>query len=223
MARPVDPARAAQRRAAIIGAAAQLFAMQGYASTSAAQIARAAGVSSGTVFYHFGDKAAVFRAIFEADRPDAEAALARASAFRNPLTGALWLLEQQAADAGSPYAAGLVVELLRRAGEDPQLLEVVEGTAETLRTGLAEMLRSAAERGLVADLGDPEAAAAWLLAIVDAAFLNGGEGRDVTGEVRRTALGYLGAGDPGAGDSESEDPGPADSGVQGHEEGNGHE
>lgn len=197
MARPVDPRVASRRRESIIAAAAELFAVRGYERTSAAQIAKAAGVSSGTVFYHFGDKAAVFRAIFEADRPAAQAVVAQAAAIADPLVAVLWFLDRQVADAGSPYAAGLVVELLRRAGEDPQLLEVVEATGADLRKGLAELLRRAADEDRVVDVTAPEAAAAWLLAIVDAAYLNGGEGRDVAADMRRTALGYLGAEDPG--------------------------
>ncbi|WP_156913915.1 TetR/AcrR family transcriptional regulator [Brevibacterium album] len=237
MARPVDPERAARRREAVVAVAAQMFAEGGYERTSVAQIARAAGVSAGTVFYHFGDKAAVFRAIFEADRPAAEASVARAAGAPDPLAGLLAFLDEQVADAGSPYAAGLVIELLRRAGEDPQLLEVVEGTGALLREGLAALLVRAAEEGRIDTLGDPEAAAAWLLSIADAAFLNGGEGRDVSADMRRTALGYLRAVEPapeagGGGEASRRDsPGgrtPAgdssvrsDAGVRLGEEGNG--
>lgn len=52
MARPVDPAR----RRALIAAAARLFRRYGYARTTARDIARALGVQSGSIFYHFNSK-----------------------------------------------------------------------------------------------------------------------------------------------------------------------
>ena len=45
----------------IVGAAMQLFARRGYDATSITQIAAKAEVSRATVFWHFGDKASLFR------------------------------------------------------------------------------------------------------------------------------------------------------------------
>ena len=54
---------AAITRQTILAGARGLFARQGYAETSTAQIARAAGVTDGAVFHHFVDKKTLFREI----------------------------------------------------------------------------------------------------------------------------------------------------------------
>ena len=54
------------KRAAILAAARQMFATQGYEGTSMDQIAAEAGVSKLTVYSHFGDKEALFAAVVRA-------------------------------------------------------------------------------------------------------------------------------------------------------------
>lgn len=51
------------RRQALLSAAAQLFRQQGFAATSTRDIARAAGMQSGSPFYHFDSKQALLGAI----------------------------------------------------------------------------------------------------------------------------------------------------------------
>jgi AcrR family transcriptional regulator len=51
-------------RAALLLAARALFTERGYAGTSAEDVAVAAGVTKGSVYYHFVDKAGIFRAVF---------------------------------------------------------------------------------------------------------------------------------------------------------------
>jgi TetR/AcrR family transcriptional regulator, mexJK operon transcriptional repressor len=51
-----------ERRDAILQAAIQLFAQRGFAAAGMSEIARAAGVSHGTVFLYFASKDALFRA-----------------------------------------------------------------------------------------------------------------------------------------------------------------
>ncbi len=53
--------KAAQRRAAVLGAARELFFSQGYAATTIAGIAEAAGVSQETVYKGFGGKPGLVR------------------------------------------------------------------------------------------------------------------------------------------------------------------
>jgi AcrR family transcriptional regulator len=54
--RRYDPS---ETRARVLEAAYQLFLVKGYAQTGTADIARAAEVSEGSIFYHFGSKAAL--------------------------------------------------------------------------------------------------------------------------------------------------------------------
>ena len=52
-------------RAALVGAARDLFGAQGYAATSTEEIVHRAGVTKGALYHHFADKEGLFRAVFE--------------------------------------------------------------------------------------------------------------------------------------------------------------
>lgn len=54
-----------RRRRAVLKAASQCFAQQGYKKTSVAEIARQAGVSKGLVFHFFDSKQKLFSIVFE--------------------------------------------------------------------------------------------------------------------------------------------------------------
>ena len=90
MARTVDPAKHAARRAAILDAAAWVFAEKGYDGTTTADVHKAAGVGSGTLFHYFPDKGTLFKAMFDDDRPKLEAAVAAVTPLA-PVDG-LWAL-----------------------------------------------------------------------------------------------------------------------------------
>jgi AcrR family transcriptional regulator len=181
MARRVDPERTAARRAQITAAAAELF-------------ARHAGISSGSVFYYFPDKQAVFRAIFEADIPAAHEQAARHADSSSALAGILATVEELAAEASWPGATGLMVELLRVIDRDEQLQEIVGGVAAVRGAGLEALVRRAAADGEIAsDLAGEQSreTATWIQAVVDAAFLIAEPGRDPVPHVRRIVRGYL--------------------------------
>jgi AcrR family transcriptional regulator len=59
-ARRREPARKRER---LLAAARSLFAERGYAATTTAQLARAAGVAEGTVFHHFTSKSGLLEAV----------------------------------------------------------------------------------------------------------------------------------------------------------------
>src|SRR5437763_12708718 len=62
---PLRAAKAAETRAAVLAAAHELFLEQGYAATTAQQIAVSAGVSRATVFNSVGGKVALLRACYD--------------------------------------------------------------------------------------------------------------------------------------------------------------
>lgn len=172
MARTVDEEQQRRRRADITRAAATLFAERGFAGTTTAEIARAAGISTGSLFYYYPDKRAVFRSIFEADLPEARERFAAYADTIDPLASLLDIAEAMAAPAREPEAWGLMVELLRQVGEDPELLSVVIATEEVELAGLADLLRRAAEQGQVDQGLDPAEAARWIRTLIDGVFLN---------------------------------------------------
>jgi AcrR family transcriptional regulator len=67
-------------RAALIRTARQLFAQRGYYAVPAEEIVAAAGLTRGALQHHFGDKPALFRAVFEQLEADISAQLAAAVA-----------------------------------------------------------------------------------------------------------------------------------------------
>ena len=64
MSAMISKAEQAQRqRRALLDTARELFAEQGYEATSTEEIVRSMGVSRGTLYHHFRDKAALFAAV----------------------------------------------------------------------------------------------------------------------------------------------------------------
>jgi AcrR family transcriptional regulator len=57
--------RSAATKAALMAAARELFTERGYADVPADEIVRAAGVTRGALYHHYGDKQGLFRAVFE--------------------------------------------------------------------------------------------------------------------------------------------------------------
>lgn len=191
MARTTDPERTRARRAAIRDAAAGLFATKGFDATTAADIARAAGISSGSVFYWFPDKAAVFREIFVQDLADAHAIVARHADVADPLEAVLGTVDELGGPARDPHAGALVVELIRRLGHDEELAAIVIEATAVAHGGLTELVRRGRADGVFAADLDPAEAAAWVQTVVDGAFLNADPARDPVPMLRRIVTAFL--------------------------------
>lgn len=191
MARTVNPQQVEQKRREIADTAARLFTTHGYENTSVASIAREVGTSSASVFYYFRDKASLFRAAFEQDLNIAEEIAHRARSAEDAFATILDIVADLGADAAEPGADGMVVEIARRAGQDPELVAVVEQTSGILQEALAGLIaRGIRENTIDASL-DPHETAAWLQTVVDGAYLNATPGRNPEAELRRTVRGYL--------------------------------
>jgi AcrR family transcriptional regulator len=178
VARTVNKQQHQERRAAVTAAAAELFARRGFAETSTAQIAKAAGISTGNLFYYFPDKPAIFRAIFEQDIAESERLFEAHADTEDPAESILDVVTALAAPARDELAPGLLVELLRRAGNDPQLMEIVAANEAIVQAGLATLVRRASQAGQADNSLDPDAAATWIRKIIDAVYLNAGSADD---------------------------------------------
>ncbi len=132
-------------------------------------IAKAAGVSSGTVFHYFGDKRGVFRAIFERDLPESREMIERYRDAEDPLAAILDIVAELVEPASDPLAAGLVIEVIRQVAHDPQLAVILEETDAIVNRGISDLLRRAHDR--IDPSLDPDATSTWIRAITDSAFL----------------------------------------------------
>ncbi|WP_157963789.1 TetR/AcrR family transcriptional regulator [Actinocorallia populi] len=188
--RTVDPAKHAARRGQILDAAAGVFAVKGFEAATVAEICRAAGVGSGTLFHYFPDKATVFRAIFQEDH---ERILAELAALddTDPVAGFWAIVDLLARDAAEPAAGGLVIALLGRLPMDPRLATVLVAAEEAVLARLTGFLtRLQKEGGVDPDL-PAEHAARWVSSIIDGLYLRCGDpGFDAERELRtlRTVL-----------------------------------
>lgn len=71
--------RSAATRGALVKAARELFARDGYAATGREAIVERAGVTRGALYHHFDDKEALFRAVFEELEEEVMATVAEAA------------------------------------------------------------------------------------------------------------------------------------------------
>lgn len=191
MARKVDPERSAARREAITQAAAKLFAERGFENTSAAEIAKAAGLSSGSVFYYFADKRALFRSIFERDLPLSRELVQRCTAGEDPVASILAMVDELAVEAMDPIAPGILVEVLRQAGKDPDLMRVITENTAILHEGFAALVERGIRTGAVDPALDPRETAEWIQVVIDGAFLNADPDRDPRPMLRRIVTRFL--------------------------------
>lgn len=87
-ARRTQAERTEATREALIAAARRLFAERGYESVGTEEIVRAAGVTRGALYHHFGDKASLLEAVYsriEAESTERVARVVLGSELHSPL------------------------------------------------------------------------------------------------------------------------------------------
>ncbi|OXM51091.1 TetR/AcrR family transcriptional regulator [Amycolatopsis alba] len=166
--RTVDPAKHEAKRRAILDAAAWCFSEKGFEKTTTAEICRAAGISTGSLFHYFPNKRAVFVGIFEQDGDETEAMIAAAFEIEDPWEAILWVLAHMSEQLLHPMAAKLVLEVAAQCARDPELAELVQGNDRALRDALVGLVTRAVEAGRIDPGLDAKTAASWLVALIDA-------------------------------------------------------
>jgi AcrR family transcriptional regulator len=181
--------RGDRTRQRLVEAARHLFTMHGYAATGTPEIARAAGVSRGSLYHHFADKRALFAAVYEDVEREMTARVM-----------ACW-----EANADAPYWERMrcAVHTFLRDAADPTVRRVVmveapavlgcPGWVDTASTTAYRLLREGLEGAQREGLMDPEvdvAAAAHLLfgSFTDAAQWIAGEPDDASAVGRASVV-----------------------------------
>jgi AcrR family transcriptional regulator len=190
VARTVNPEMHAERRAAILEAAAVEFARNGIDGTSTAAICKRAGIGSGTLFHYFPTKRDIVRELFAADIPDVEDLCARALAEPDPDRGLEMMLDRLLAELVDPLAPGLASAATIQANRDPEFAATLQTIDVMVRRTLTTLLRRVARSRA---LPLPAASAArWIQSLVDAGHLGIVDGpRERTVKELRTIVAWL--------------------------------
>ncbi len=193
--RTVDPEKHAARRAAILGAAAEVFAERGYDGATTAAVCKRAGVGSGTLFHYFPDKRTMFLAIVTDDLATVTTGLERIDRT-DPDRALDEVLDLLTADLGDPIAPGLAGAMIQLAQRDPEFGATVVAKDESTRASLAEIVAAGQESGVFRTPADPRRAARWIVALTDAGYLISDDEEFDTAEdgaeLRRIVAAYLG-------------------------------
>lgn len=187
-------ARGVERRRAIVAAATEHFAREGYRGTGIGPIAKAAGVTTGGVLHHFGSKEGLLVAVLQ--QRDREAVAAFEAAPRTTVAEELdrWV-DVATWNEGRAAVAALHTVLLAEsiAPDHPARAFFVERN-RTVVAVLAGALARGVERGeLRADL-DVAAEAAELHALIEGlhlVWLHSGEPTGLAAAMRRALDGQL--------------------------------
>jgi TetR/AcrR family transcriptional regulator, repressor for uid operon len=170
MARTLDPDKHAAKRNQLLDAAVICFADKGFHATSTADICRAAGMSSGNMFHYFPTKDAIVRAIAEEDRRQTAEMFATVDASGNVVASIIQLAELAIASFADPIIARLSLELAAEATRNPAIAEMFAANDRTTKAMFVDLLTVGMERGEVDRALDPEAAALWLIALIEGAI-----------------------------------------------------
>jgi len=151
-------------RAAVLAAAARLFAERGYAGTSMDAVARAAGISKATLYHHIASKDALFSAVVE---ERAHRLVAAVEPDDRPLPALLAAFARRFVRlVAEPDSLALYRMVIAESMRRPDLARRFHETGPArVRAHLAALLERAAARGEPV-AGDPERAAERFFALL---------------------------------------------------------
>mgnify|MGYP001581031992 CR=1 FL=1 len=160
------------KREQILTGARSIFLEHGFASTSVAQIAKAAGVSKGTIYNYFASKEVLFVALVtgecggEANLPQAAELMDTPVAEVLTRFGSQWLCSLLEDDHLALFRI-----VLAEVMQFPQLGQLIESTGPTLvMATLAEYLSLLNQAGKM-KIAQPQLAAEQLMALCDAGIM----------------------------------------------------
>jgi AcrR family transcriptional regulator len=184
------------RRAMIVDAARRHILDRGLAATSAREVARAAGVSIGTLTYHFATMDELLAEVLESTMRQFEDTIDEQLAKQQSPLAALVLLMDSHFGRASVDVGVLWIEFWTRSVREPSL----RGTELTFRWNLhakiVQLLEAGVQAGEFEPPEDPEAIATELVALIDGLMIavKGGAmpGREARAILERRLSGFLG-------------------------------
>ena len=169
---------AQETRRAILDAAEMVFQEHGVSHTSLAEIAKAAGVTRGAVYWHFANKAALFHALTERVIAPLEARLAevKSSEHGNPVDRlrdlALYFIDRMVSDPRYFRILEISWHKCEYVGEMAAIRDTHLECGSRFLALSEEGFRLAQERGFLPSAVDPRCAAMGLIAVMDGLIVN---------------------------------------------------
>ena len=157
MSEPKWQRRADERPREICAAALDVFAEKGFAAAKLEDIARRAGVSKGTLYLYFADKAELFRAVVrDAIAPNVQAITAAVSAIDAPFADIVRMFLAGFAEREAQLPVGAVAKIVIGESRNfPELARVWhDEVASKAIAALSALVERAQKRG-EARAGDP--------------------------------------------------------------------
>lgn len=165
---PLPPGELAQRKRSILDVTLDLVAAQGTDAVRLRDVARASGVSVGSLQYYFHSRDQLIREAFDQHARDLVALVAVA----DDRTAAPWarlaaVLEAAVLRPGLRRSAALWMEFVSAGRRDEQLRVLLAGSYEAWRDLLAEVVRAGTAAGDFSPSLPPETVVACLVALID--------------------------------------------------------
>ncbi len=153
----VNQAIREERKAAILAAAARVFAQQGYIATRVSDIADTAQISHGLLYHYFSGKDEVFSALVERAAAGVIHLLQAANELPVPPAQRLrWLMEQEAAGLSEdPHIFMVVLQAMMSDAVPAKARSVAKALVATTPDLLRQMVAEGQRAGQVVE-GDPE-------------------------------------------------------------------
>jgi AcrR family transcriptional regulator len=158
MARPRDPTREADRRQAILKAAACAFARDGLQGTSIASICREAGISAGQLYYYYPSKESLIEAMAAADLEQMRAYAANLETLDDLLTAAIASTDPNHRDShvkDKMLAGSLAFDLHAEAQRNPRIHAIIQSHFRDVAAIFGQRVAQAQLAGQVAAHHDP--------------------------------------------------------------------
>ena len=165
---PLDPGELSRRKRAILDATLDLVAAQGADAVRLRDVARASGVSVGSLQYYFDSRDQLIREAFDQHAREVVDMVTLAGDVSAPPRARLYaVLEAATLRPDLRRSAALWMEFITAGLHDDQLRALLEGAYEAWRDLLAEVVRAGTETGEFSPRLPAETVVACLVALID--------------------------------------------------------